>query len=333
MGVDLDALGLDELIRLQDLVARTLQRRFEHTVALAVTDIVGSTSYFARFGDQAGRALHQRHLDLVREVLPARGGRIVDTAGDGAFSCFAGVEEAAAALIELQARITADNVERPREHQLSVRAAIHWGRVLTDGTVVSGDAVNLCHRVAATADGAELRMTRAASLQLPVERRRLCRALRPVALKGIADTVEILVLHWRDRAAFPVAVRVEETGEEIPLPDRDTLRFGRLRERDGQPLCDVVLTLPDKEHCQSISRCHFELWRRPDGVRLRPVSDQRTEVDGEIVPRDAEVVVRAGSVARLSRRMTLTFLPLAGHVGAATDETIGPGQRSDQGAG
>ena len=39
-----------------------------------------------------------------------------------------------------------------RDHQLQVRIGVHWGPVLTDGQIVSGDSVNLCARVAASSN-------------------------------------------------------------------------------------------------------------------------------------------------------------------------------------
>src|SRR5262245_50807820 len=107
--VDLETLTLTEAIRLQARLSTYIDKTFQRDTALVFSDIVGSTAYFARFGNEAGRSLHQRHLDLLQLVVADRGGRIVDTAGDGAFLCFAGVEGACNAMIDLQRRIMADN--------------------------------------------------------------------------------------------------------------------------------------------------------------------------------------------------------------------------------
>ena len=80
-----NTLSMTELIRLQDVLSKALVRRFEKRLALVFTDVVGSTPYFARFGDEAGRKLQQRHFDLLNAVIAPEGGRMIDTAGDGAF--------------------------------------------------------------------------------------------------------------------------------------------------------------------------------------------------------------------------------------------------------
>src|SRR5262245_8242813 len=97
---DFEILTMTEIIRLQEELSRVLKRRFERSLAIAFSDIVDSTAYFARFGDEAGRGMQQRHVDLLAQSLPLGEGRIVDTAGDGAFTCFPSVEHAVAALID-----------------------------------------------------------------------------------------------------------------------------------------------------------------------------------------------------------------------------------------
>jgi class 3 adenylate cyclase len=68
---------------------------------LLFSDIVGSTPYFARYGDAAGRQLQQLHVDLLESSLREPQGRIVDTAGDGAFCVFARADAAVAGVIAL----------------------------------------------------------------------------------------------------------------------------------------------------------------------------------------------------------------------------------------
>jgi class 3 adenylate cyclase len=326
LGGVIDALSMTEIIRLQNQLSRELTRRFERTLALAFSDIVGSTPYFERYGDEAGRQLQQRHFDLLHRATEPVGGRIVDTAGDGAFLVFPSAEAAASALIALQNQISVDNAGRPREHQLDVRLGFHVGAVLTDGVQVTGEAVNLAARVAASGAPGEIRLTREAFQGLgDVFYRLSSRALGPVALKGVSREVELFALEWRDRTLFPEAIRVRETGQEIPLPLKDTLAFGRLdRNEDGSPANDVVLALPDETETRKISRWHFELRRHPTGLVLRAVSDQLTQVDGETLAKGAEVPVKPGCVVRVGRVMTLEFTsrPVAETLGTTDQRSL-----------
>jgi class 3 adenylate cyclase len=317
MATDLDTLSFTEMIQLQTQLGEALKRRFGKSLCLCFTDVVGSTPYFARFGDAAGRGLQQRHFDLLRAALPAGEGRVVDTAGDGAFAVFPKVEGAASALVDFETRVSAQNITYAREHQLVVRAGLHFGPVLTDGEAVTGDAVNLAARVCASGSPGEIRITEAAFRELPPSRRLACRGIGQVALKGVPEPVPLMSLEWRDKSRFSSRLRVVETGEELPIPPQDTITFGRLRDQGGVQANDVVLQLREREKGLRISRWHFELRRVEGGFLLRSVTDQSTEVDGQPVARGQEVLLRTDSRVVLAGVMTIDFLP---EVTRQTDE-------------
>ncbi|MEO8179342.1 MAG: adenylate/guanylate cyclase domain-containing protein [Deltaproteobacteria bacterium] len=320
----LATLSMSEIVRLQELLSRELRRRFEKELALGFSDVVGSTDYFERFGDEAGQRLQQRHFDLLGQAVLPAAGRVVDTAGDGAFVVFPSVDLAARAFIALEQAITQENLARSPEQRLSVRIGIHWGRVLTDEQQVTGEAVNLAARVKNGAAPGEIRITKEAFQELSNTLYRLStRPLGTIELKGITRLVTVFALDWRERDAFPDAVRILETGEEIQLPNQDTIRFGRLKESEGLPANDIVLSLPDETAARKISRWHFELRRHPQSFMLRPVSEQLTEIDGQAIARGAEVPVKPGSIVRVGRVVTLEFVSrsLVNTPGAA-DATI-----------
>lgn len=323
--VDPSRLTMTEIIRLQTLLSQELTRRFERNAALAFTDVVDSTPYFSQFGDEAGRRLQQLHLDLLERSLPSTDGRIVDTAGDGAFAVFASASAAARAMAALQNRVSAENVDRPRAHQLCLRIGLHSGAVLTDGVQVTGDAVNLCARLAGSALPGQVRLTRELLQQLDVELRALCRPLGHAALKGLNRDVEAFELAWRDPAKFPSDVLIRETGQRIALPARDTLSVGRGDTQDGASAPDIALLLPDPLACKLISRRQFELRARAGGYLLRAMSAQVTEVDGVAAPRDEDIPIRPGSCVRVAGVMTLDFARGTAAPGAIDETLCGPG--------
>lgn len=293
--IDLSSLTMTEIIRLQTRLQDELTRRFERPLAVVFSDIVGSTAYFAQFGDSQGRQLQQLHFDLVAQAIPGSGGRIVSTAGDGAFLVFPSANAAVAGVISLLRKIAGANEGRGRAHQLQVRIGLHWGAALTDGSDVSGDAVNLCARVGATCEPGEVRVTRPLFQELDREHRLNCRPLGRLPMKGIEQPVEVLVLDWRDPSRFPRLAMVEETGERITLPQQDTVTFGRLALHAGERANDVVLTHEDPNVLRQVSRWHFELRRSEHGLRLVSLSDGQTTVDGVRLERGDSADVRAGS--------------------------------------
>jgi class 3 adenylate cyclase len=311
MQLDFDdlcnALSMTEIIRLQNMLSAALVKRFEQRIALAFSDIIGSTPYFARFGNEAGRELQQRHYDLLTQSLPALGGRIIDTAGDGAFLCFPTVDLAASSMIELLRLISAENAYHAREHQLAVRIGIHFGWVLTDGVQVTGDSANFCARITSTAAPGEIRLSKAAFLAFSDMQYRLnCRMLPPVTVKGIDHPVDLVTLEWRDTKAFPSSVRLE-TGEEIRLPDQDIITFGRLKEKDGIPANDIVLACRDEQLTLQISRWHFELRRRPYGFLLRVVTSSPLTVNDRAMAKGEEIPIHPGDSVRVGNVLGLQF--------------------------
>ena len=323
---DLSSMSMTEIIRLQTVLSQELARRFERVEALAFTDIVDSTAYFTQFGDEAGRRLQQLHFDLLEQCLGEHQGRIVDTAGDGAFAVFPSAPAAAQAMMALQNRVSHENVSRPRLHQLSVRIGVHWGHVLTDGVQVTGDAVNLCARLMATAQPSEIRLSRELFQELGLDVRRLCRPLGQVNLKGITRGVELMALLWRDPVRFPSQLVIRESGERIVLPPQDTVCFGRGETMDVSTHHDVVLGLPNMLAAKQVSRRHFELHSRPQGYVLKALSTQPTDVDGVALQREQEVAIRPGSCVKLAGVMTLDFVsPSLADEGTIDETLCGPG--------
>jgi class 3 adenylate cyclase len=310
---ELGNLTLTDIIRLQSQLQQELSRRFERPLLMVFSDMVGSTPYFARHGDAMGRQMHQRHFDLLTQGFGPNGGRIVDAVGDGAFCAFPTANSGVRGVIAFHQEMARDNMLRARAHQLSVRIGLHWGSVLTDGVAVTGDAVHVAARVARVSEPGGTCLTRQVFQELDAAQRLMCHALGQRALKGLAQPVELLELDWRDPVAFPRRLLIEETGEWLDLPQQDIVSFGRLFEHEGSRANDIVLVHPEPEHARLISRWHFELRRVADGLRLRPLSDSQTSVDGNRIDKGTDAPVRSGSRIRVADTLTLRM------VGSALD--------------
>lgn len=316
MTLDLASLSMTEIVRLQNDLQQELTRRFERRLLMVFSDIVGSTPYFARFGDAMGRQLHQLHIDLVEQSFGPLGGRLVDAVGDGAFCVFPQADAGVRGVMALHEAVGRANASRQRPHQMSLRIGLHWGTVLSDGVQVTGDAVHVGARAARAAQPGGVVLTRAVFQELEPRQRLNCRSIGTQALKGLPEPVGLFELDWRDPDAFPRRVHIEETGQTLELPQQDIVSFGRLVEIDGQPANDIVLHHPDADCARRVSRWQFELRRVTDGLRLRALSDTETLIDGLPVARGAEVWVRSGCRIRVAGTLTL-------HLTAASRGTLG----------
>jgi pimeloyl-ACP methyl ester carboxylesterase len=112
------------------------------------TDIVGSTEKAAALGDRRWRDLLEGHHGLVRRELGRYRGREIDTAGDGFLATFDGPARAVRC-----ARAVSDGAHAIG---LEVRAGLHTGEIELIDDSVSGLAVHIGARVAATAGPGEV---------------------------------------------------------------------------------------------------------------------------------------------------------------------------------
>ena len=119
----------------------TLERRF---ATIVFTDIIDSTGRCAEIGDQAWRALLDRHDVTARRTAARNGGAVVKSTGDGLLVTFDTPSSAISFATSLRQELASD--------RLDIRAGVHAGEieVRDDGDIV-GLAVNLAARVTAAA--------------------------------------------------------------------------------------------------------------------------------------------------------------------------------------
>ena len=306
----LETLSLTEIIRLQNQLSEVVTRRFEKSLALCFSDIVGSTRYFERFGDEAGQRLQQQHFDLLSASLAGIDGRIIHTAGDGALLAFPQVGSAVDTIVKFRAALWNLSCRLSAEEQWTVRGAIHWGPVLTDGDVIAGDTVNLCSKITSTAKPGAILLSKPAFSALPTHLRSACRSIGTVILVNTVNSMELFRLSWHELLKWPILILIEETGERIFLPDQPVISIGRLSEVNGNPTNDIVLKLPDEHLTSQISRWHLELRRQQNGFVVHMLSDKPTHIDGRPMARSESHAITIGTKIRLSNVITLQFLSL-----------------------
>ena len=320
-ALDFETLSLTDIIRLQNQLSGILARRFERHAALVFSDIVESTTYFARFGDEAGHRLQQQHFDMLGESIGGTEGKIVDTVGDGALLCFSRVEEAVHSLLRFKQLLRRSSFELSPAQQWSTRIGVHWGTVLTDSHLVAGDAVNLCAKIASTADPEQVRLSKSAFHEMSSTCRLACQAIGSVQLPSTSHFLEMMELLWKDLLMIPSTLYIEETGTSIPFPDQPVVTFGRLATVNGARANDIILELPDPHFTHQISRWHFEILRESEGLALHALSNNLTEVDGRPIRKGERAPISIGSQVRVANVLTLKFLTQSSP-SAASDTTI-----------
>jgi len=119
------------------------------------TDMVDSTRLAAKIGDAAWRQLLDRHDQAVRGQIQRYGGRLVDSAGDGALSIFTTPGNAIDCAHALHAELKALNLK------IRIRAGLHIGELeLREDGRVGGTAVHIGARVLGLARAGDVLVSR-----------------------------------------------------------------------------------------------------------------------------------------------------------------------------
>lgn len=162
--------------------------------AILFTDIVGSTRYFAAYGDQAGLRMLDRHNRALFPLIEQANGRVIKTIGDSILAVFAQPGDALRAAFALQQRLEEVRAALPEPEQIHIRVGVHYGLVTEKDNDVFGDAVNLAERVKSSAAGDQVFVSRTLRDLVRADPGFAFQSVGPRALKGAEEPMELFEL-------------------------------------------------------------------------------------------------------------------------------------------
>jgi DNA-binding NarL/FixJ family response regulator len=168
-------------------------------ITIAFTDIEESTQLVEQRGDLAARALFRRHDALVREVVAAHRGRVVEHPGDAFMLAFSGAVGAVQCAVALQQALARAARDEP-ENALRVRIGLNTGEVLREGAGYFGRTVFVAARVAEHARGGEVLVSDVTRGLIAACAFRL-EAIGAQALKGLRERQALYRVDWLAPAA------------------------------------------------------------------------------------------------------------------------------------
>jgi serine/threonine protein kinase/class 3 adenylate cyclase len=189
---------VDQLLQARSEIDEEL-RRHKMKVTVFFTDVVGSTTYFDRFGDTAGLLLLHRHDSLVTSAVEEFHGMVVKKIGDSVMAEFPEPLLAVRAAIVIQKRLFAQNQSVADNERLRIRIGINYGPGFRRGNDLFGDAINLAARITKRSGPGQILISdtvQEAASQADVR----CNPLGRVSLEGKADTGELYEVIWADGA-------------------------------------------------------------------------------------------------------------------------------------
>jgi adenylate cyclase len=212
--------------------------------AILFVDVSGSTGYFERHGEAAGRAMLTRCFGIVVPEIERHGGRVIKALGDGLLVVFERASGLVAAARALHLALEDANRALPAADRIAVHCGGDFGAVARDaGGDVVGDVVNVAARLQALAGRDQTFVTSDLVASLTPNERERVRCLGSFPVHGREREVETFEILWRaglptvavkrDAVTFHASLRLEFQGHVLELPaDRNRLTIGRDDDND-----------------------------------------------------------------------------------------------------
>ncbi len=93
----------------------------------------------------------KQYREAMARLIGSRGGRVVNTWGDGVLAEFPSVVEAVRAAVDVQNELADQNAGRSTKTRMQFRIGLNLGDVIVDGVDIYGDGVNIAARLQAQA--------------------------------------------------------------------------------------------------------------------------------------------------------------------------------------
>jgi serine/threonine protein kinase/class 3 adenylate cyclase len=193
--------NIDRLLKVRAEVDQELRRHRDFLTVL-FTDVVGSTSYFDRFGDTYGLMMLQRHAKLASSVVNEFGGKVIKTIGDSVMAEFSQPAWGVRAAVEIQRRVGTLNRSLSPDDRLQLRIGINHGPAFRHEKDLFGDAVNLAARITKRTGPAQVLVSSTVRIALADQPEFHLAPLGEVTIAGKTGKEDIFEVIWTDTAVY-----------------------------------------------------------------------------------------------------------------------------------
>jgi class 3 adenylate cyclase len=206
-----------------------IQRR-----AVVFADLRGSTSLYELVGNEIASEVVTETVDSIARRVPATGGILVKTLGDGLMAVFPSPAQAVECADQMHEELDIVMARRSAitgfgEARLQLQVCVALGETVEVSGDFFGDAVNVAARLLDHAGDNETLVTVDVLRALPMEQRNMFRSLDRVRLRGRVEPVEVHILSRRGLDTAPTLVGSQAMG--LAGPEAVVLVWGNLRRR------------------------------------------------------------------------------------------------------
>jgi class 3 adenylate cyclase len=194
-----------ELMQLRAQIDQELNQRLTKTLCLMFADVVGSTSFFQKYGDVQGRLFIQRHHDILSPLVISHGGRVVKTIGDAVMAAFEEPQRALDCALTMQQKLWETNQNQPKEAdpRLQTKISLHYGSALVEENDIYGDLVNMSARLNAMAEPDQILVSHTVYDQVKARKEPPFLPLETVGWKEGERGIPVYEVLWRQQANTP----------------------------------------------------------------------------------------------------------------------------------
>jgi len=216
-----------------------IQRR-----AVLFADLRGSTGLYELIGNASASAVVTETVDSIARRVPATGGTLVKTLGDGLMAVFPTAAQAVEAAEQMHEELEIVMARRGAltgfgEARLQLQVCVALGETVEVSGDYFGDAVNVAARLLDHAGDNETLITVEVLRALPGETRDAFRSLDLVRLRGRNEPIEVHLLSRRGLDTAPTLVGGNAIG--LAGPEAVILTWGNTRRRFTATNMPVVI--------------------------------------------------------------------------------------------
>src|SRR6267143_1578716 len=186
--------NINQLLKARSEIDEELRRHKTHRAVL-FTDVVGSTTYFDRFGDTAGLLLLHRHDHLVISAVEESQGTVIKTIGDSVMAEFPEPLPAVQAAIEIQRRLFQHNQSLAGNDRLQIRIGINCGVGFRRGNDLFGETVNVAARITKRTQPSQILISQSV-YEAARDAQISCKSLGLASLQGKAEREQLYEVIW-----------------------------------------------------------------------------------------------------------------------------------------
>ncbi|MEM7207474.1 MAG: adenylate/guanylate cyclase domain-containing protein [Pseudomonadota bacterium] len=273
--------------------------------AIMFADVSGSTQIYERLGDETAKHVIGRCLSHLAAIVESHKGFVIKEIGDEIMCRFPTADAAISAAQVSQVDVQGMTV--PGGSRMAIRAGVHFGDVIEDGSDIFGDAVNLAARMAGLAKGGQIMTTGHTVGHLSPALVSQTRQVDVTRVKGKQEEIAVHEVLWEQddevtRMATQLLQRAQTQPEQLKLTlgsqelligGEDGVTIGRGED------CDLVVDagLASRKHarCESRRGKFIIIDQSTNGTYVAP------DNSAEVYLRREELVLQGTGVIGLGR--------------------------------